>query len=66
MLRASTAHVRVAIDPTRLRPTDVPVVQGRARRIHEEMGWSPTIPVEQSVRDMLDWWRGEVASETIS
>jgi GDP-4-dehydro-6-deoxy-D-mannose reductase len=60
LLRASTATVRVAVDPARLRPTDVPVVRGNATRMREETGWSPVIPVERSVRDMLDWWRGEV------
>ncbi len=60
LLHSSTTPVRVALDPARLRPADVPIVQGDAGRIRAEVGWVPSIPVEQSIRDMLDWWRTEV------
>lgn len=47
-------------DPSLLRPNDVPVVQGDASRIRAEIGWTPRIPVEQTLSDTLEWWRGEV------
>jgi GDP-4-dehydro-6-deoxy-D-mannose reductase len=60
LLQASTAAVRVTVDPARLRPTDVPTVHGNYARIRVELGWTPTMSVEQSVRDMLAWWRTQV------
>ena len=66
LLGASTTRVRVNIDPGRLRPTDVPLVHGSAERIRQEVGWGPTIPIEQSLGDMLDWWRDAVASGAVS
>ncbi len=60
LLQASTTAVRVTVDPSRLRPTDVPIVQGNAARIRAELGWMPTLSVEQSLRDMLAWWRTRV------
>jgi len=51
--------IEVAVDESRLRPNDIPVVQGDATRIRSELGWSPHISVEQTLRDTLDWWRGQ-------
>jgi GDP-4-dehydro-6-deoxy-D-mannose reductase len=52
--------IEVAVDESRLRPNDIPVVQGDATRIRSELGWSPHISVEQTLRDTLDWWRGQL------
>ncbi len=54
--------VRVEVDESRLRPNDVPVVQGDATRIRAEIGWAPKIRVEQTLRDTLEYWRAEVAA----
>jgi GDP-4-dehydro-6-deoxy-D-mannose reductase len=64
MLR-SMATVRVAIDVhrERLRPNDTPVLLGDSSRIREELGWKPVIPIERTLRDMLEWWRTTVTSE---
>ena len=60
LLQASTATVRIVVDPARLRPTDVPILQGNYARIRAELGWTPTMSVEHSVRDLLAWWRTQV------
>lgn len=61
LLRLSPARVEVAVDPARFRPSDVPTVQGDGSRIRSELGWVPVIPVEETIRDTLAWWRSEVA-----
>jgi GDP-4-dehydro-6-deoxy-D-mannose reductase len=55
--------ITVEIDPERLRPIDVPVVQGEPTRIRSELGWTPQVRVEQTLRDTLVEWRERVASE---
>jgi GDP-4-dehydro-6-deoxy-D-mannose reductase len=60
LLHLARMPVQVAVDEARLRPNDVPVVQGDATRIRSELGWSPRIPVEQTLLDTLEWWRAEV------
>jgi len=52
--------VNVEVDPTRLRPADALVLQGDAARARAELGWTPQIPVEKTLRDTLDWWRSEI------
>ncbi len=49
-------------DPARLRPSDVPVLVGDAGKAHNAVGWSPAIPFEQTLRDLLGYWRHRVAS----
>ena len=43
--------------PTRLRPSDNPVIAGDRSRISAETGWAPEIPIEQTLDDLLDYWR---------
>jgi GDP-4-dehydro-6-deoxy-D-mannose reductase len=63
MLQLSGAAIDVSIDSTRFRPNDVPTVQGDGSRIRAELGWTPTLRVEQSLADTLSWWRRELGQE---
>lgn len=56
----SSVSVRIEVDEQRLRPIDVPVIQGDATRIRTELGWMPRIKVEDTLRDTLEWWREQV------
>lgn len=60
LLSLSPARVEVATDPARLRPSDVPVLAADSGALRAATGWQPAIPLEQSVRDILEWWREEV------
>jgi GDP-4-dehydro-6-deoxy-D-mannose reductase len=44
-------------DPSRLRPNDTPLVLGDHSRLTTDTGWSPEIPLEQTVEDLLTYWR---------
>jgi len=50
--------VQVASDsPEKLRPFDEPVFVGDNSKLRS-LGWSPEIPMEKTLSDMLDYWRG--------
>lgn len=49
--------VRIVIDPARLRPNDVPIVVGDHTRLTADTGWTPHVPLEQTVDDLLAYWR---------
>ena len=61
----SLARIPVGIetDPELLRPSDNPIIVGDARRLRDETGWQPVIPLDQTLRDLLDDWRAAVAAE---
>jgi GDP-4-dehydro-6-deoxy-D-mannose reductase len=50
--------IRVHVDPARLRPNDVPLLLGDPARLRTELGWSPVMPLERTVDDILAYWRG--------
>lgn len=62
LLGLARVRVRVEVDPERLRPSDHPVLVGDPCRIEREIGWRPEIPIEQTLADLLDEWRGRVRS----
>lgn len=57
LVAQATADVVFELDPDRLRPADVPVVRGDNAKLRGATGWSPEIPLERTLDDILDWWR---------
>lgn len=49
--------VRVEQDPAKMRPNDVPRLVGSHARLTADTGWTPQIALEQTVDDLLEWWR---------
>jgi GDP-4-dehydro-6-deoxy-D-mannose reductase len=60
MLARTRAPILVVQDPNRFRPNDLPLLQGDAARIRNELGWAPRISLEQTIDDLLDYWRDRV------
>jgi GDP-4-dehydro-6-deoxy-D-mannose reductase len=59
LLKLSRVPVEVRVDPARLRPNDIPVLLGNPARLQTETGWRPSIPLAQTLSDLLDYWRKE-------
>jgi len=57
LMAISKVSITVEQNPERLRPTDVPVIFGDCTKIREQTGWRPKISFEQSLQDVLDYWR---------
>lgn len=52
--------IKIKEDPTRMRPSDVPVLLGDCTEFRKATGWKPEIPFEQTMKDLLDYWRERV------
>jgi len=64
MLLAETrVEVEVAQDPSRMRPSDTPVFVGDYAKLREATGWRPEVPLEQSVRDVMEYWRVRIKAK---
>lgn len=61
MLALTEAHVRVDLDPARMRPSDTPCMYCDASKLRAATGWQPLIPFEQTVRDVLADWRSRLS-----
>jgi GDP-4-dehydro-6-deoxy-D-mannose reductase len=62
LLALSPAKVRVEVDPERLRPSDVEILIGDSSKFRADTGWEPRIPFEQTLRDLLAYWRQVLAA----
>lgn len=60
LLALSRVPTTVRVDPDRYRENDNPVLVGNPSKIGREVGWSPSIPLEKTLGDLLDYWRREV------
>ena len=58
LLGLSRVRVHVRQDPARLRPSDNPLVLGDPSRLAADTGWRAEIPIEQTLEDLLAFWRG--------
>lgn len=58
----SLSHVTITLqqDPSKLRPGDIPEIVADSTKVRETTGWQPEIPLEQTLKDTLDYWRGIV------
>jgi GDP-4-dehydro-6-deoxy-D-mannose reductase len=64
LLRLASTGIQVEPDPDRLRPSDIPRVVCDFRKLHECTGWEPAISFEQSLADVLAYWRSRVRRTT--
>jgi len=62
MLAGVTMEIKV--DASRVRDTDIRMACGNATRAHELLGWTPVIPWEQTLRDVLDDCRARLGNES--
>ncbi|MCX6377558.1 MAG: GDP-mannose 4,6-dehydratase, partial [Armatimonadetes bacterium] len=62
LIGMSDVKVETRDDPSRMRPSDVMVLQGDPSKFMAQTGWKPEIPLEQTLSDLLNHWREEVRS----
>ena len=63
LLSMSRASIQVRQDPKRMRPSDAPEIRCDATRIREQTGWETTIGFEQSLGDILEYWRKDTRQQ---
>jgi len=60
----SGVEVEVQVDAKRLRPVDMPELRGSAAKLTADTGWTPSVPIDETLRALLDDWRGRLAAQT--
>lgn len=60
LLQKSAVKIRIQTDPSRMRPSDVEILLGDYEKFHRQTGWRPVIPFDQTLQDLLDYWRARV------
>lgn len=60
LLSFSKVKVETQEDPSRMRPSDVPILIGENKKFVGKTGWKPEIPFEKTMEDLLNYWRERV------
>ncbi|MCD8484959.1 GDP-mannose 4,6-dehydratase [Candidatus Woesebacteria bacterium] len=60
--KLSEADILVQPDESRMRPADIPIFVADARKLHA-LGWQPSIPLEETLRDVLAFERQKMEKE---
>jgi GDPmannose 4,6-dehydratase len=50
-------NIKVKVDPSRLRPSDVTLQIPSTNKFRKATGWKPNIPFSKTLEDTLDYWR---------
>jgi GDP-4-dehydro-6-deoxy-D-mannose reductase len=59
----SGTKVELEKDPARIRPNEAATVLGDSKKLEADTGWRPRIPMQQTISDLLEYWRLRVSSE---
>ncbi len=60
LLANSDVTIDVKQDESRMRPSDVKILWADCTKFRKQTQWKPEIPFEQTLRDLLDYWRERV------
>ncbi|MCJ7621211.1 MAG: GDP-mannose 4,6-dehydratase [Anaerolineae bacterium] len=63
LLEMSEAQIDVVQDPSRMRPSDVPVVVSDCSKFRQRTGWRATVNLRESLKEILDYWRERVKED---
>ena len=58
--------ITIKVDPRRLRPIDADLQVPNTDKFEKHTGWRPAISFEKTLRDLLEYWRLKVASDSSS
>lgn len=58
-LFGENAVAKTEVDQSRIRPNDPADIFGSAAQLKADVGWQPTIPFEQTVRDYVAWFKSK-------
>ncbi|MGQ9493547.1 MAG: GDP-mannose 4,6-dehydratase [Anaerolineae bacterium] len=64
LVALSKVPLTIEVEPTRLRPSDIPEIIADCTKFRARTGWRAEIPLERSLKDILDYWRNNVSKNS--
>jgi GDP-4-dehydro-6-deoxy-D-mannose reductase len=64
LLGYSDVKIKIEPDLARMRPSDIPIVYAGISKLHSKTGWKPEFKFEDSLRNVLDYWRETVKKDS--
>ena len=66
LISLSKVEIKKELDQSRLRPSDVPRLVGDYSKAREELHWEPTIELDTTLFDLLNYWRSSLHAQVPS
>ncbi len=60
LLSFSELEFKIEVKRAKLRKADIPLLWADIRKLNRATGWTPSIPMEKTLLDILNWWRKEL------
>lgn len=60
ILKNSSLDIQVEVDPGKLRPVDVPIIEADITKVVQATGWTRKIELEQTIKETLGFWRENI------
>lgn len=59
LVKLSTKEITVEVDPSKIRPVDVPLVECDNSKIKQDTGWQPIHSIKETLKDTLGYWQAK-------
>ncbi|MGG4451251.1 GDP-mannose 4,6-dehydratase [Brevibacillus porteri] len=66
LLALTDVQVEIHVDTDRLRPSDVDIVLGDSSLFRKKTGWDPEFSFQQTMEDLLNYWRSVLRQQNSS
>jgi nucleoside-diphosphate-sugar epimerase len=60
MVKTLDMPINYEVDPALLRKTDEPIILGNNQKLKKATNWQPKVPIEQTVKRVLDYYKDKV------
>lgn len=60
IVKNSTIRISLRVDPAKIRPIDVQIIEADITKVREATGWKPEIMLETTIKETLDYWRNNL------
>jgi GDP-4-dehydro-6-deoxy-D-mannose reductase len=57
LCEAAQVKPKIKQDPSKMRPSDTPMISGNHDKITNDTGWQPEITLEATLSDVINYWR---------
>ncbi len=60
IISQSSVDVEIKVDPNKIRPVDVPIIEADTTKLQQTTGWRQEIPLEQTIHETMEYWRQHI------
>ena len=65
IVESSSADIKIEVDPNKIRPVDVPIIEADISKLNECTNWLPRITIEQTIEETLNYWRAQLSAKVL-